>query len=85
MQDEIFHLTWFDVDLPRGVIHIRGFQERQRPFRADQSNGRSMLEGLRHTSEYVFPSQKTEGRLIDVKRRFDLAKKDAGIKRLPLP
>jgi len=23
MQDEIFHLTWFDVDLPRGVIHIR--------------------------------------------------------------
>ena len=30
--------------------------------------------------ESVFPSPKTEGRLIDVKFRFDKAKSDAGIK-----
>jgi len=41
-----------------------------------------MLEGLQQTSEYVFPSPKTEGRLIEVKRRFDLAKSDAGIRDL---
>src|SRR5438045_5709771 len=39
-----------------------------------------MLEGLPRTSEYVVPSPKTEGRLVDVKFRFDKAKRDAGIK-----
>ena len=39
-----------------------------------------MLEGLPHTNEHVFPSPRTKARLIDVKRRFDLAKSEAGIK-----
>ncbi|MEK6335676.1 MAG: tyrosine-type recombinase/integrase [Acidobacteriota bacterium] len=32
------------------------------------------------TSEHVFPSPTTKGRLVDVKRRFDFAKSEAGIK-----
>jgi integrase len=79
-QGEIFDLTWFDVDLPRGVIHIRVSKNGKDRFVPINQTIRAMLEGLAHTSEYVFPSPKTEGRLIDVKRRFDLAKSDAGIK-----
>ncbi len=79
-QGEIFNLTWFDVDLPRGVIHIRVSKNGKDRFVPINQTVRAMLEGLPHTSEYVFPSPKTKGRLIDVKRRFDLAKSDAGIK-----
>ena len=39
-----------------------------------------MLEGLPRISVYVFPSPKTKGRLVDVKFRFDKAKKEAGIR-----
>ena len=35
---------------------------------------------LQRTSEYVFPSPKTEGRLIDIKSSFDKAKREAGIR-----
>ena len=41
---------------------------------------RALLERLPRTSEYVFPSPKTKERLIDVKFRFDKAKRDAAIK-----
>ena len=41
---------------------------------------RTMLERLPRTSEYVFPSPRTKGRLVDVKFRFDKAKKEAGIR-----
>ena len=48
--------------------------------RRQQAREKEALEGLSRTSEYVFPSPKTKGRLIDVKRRFDFAKREAGIK-----
>ena len=79
-QGEIFDLTWFDVDLPRGVIHIRVSKNGKDRFVPINQTVRAMLEGLPHTNEHVFASPKTKGRLIDVKRRFDLAKSEAGIK-----
>jgi integrase len=79
-QGEIFDLTWFDVDLPRGVIHIRVSKNGKDRFVPINQTVRAMLEGLPHTNEHVFPSPRTKGRLVDVKRRFDLAKSDAGIK-----
>lgn len=79
-QGEIFDLTWFDVDLPRGVIHIRVSKNGKDRFVPINRTICAMLEGLPHTSEYVFPSPRTKERLVDVKRRFDLAKSDAGIK-----
>jgi len=48
--------------------------------RRQQAREKEALEGLSRTSEYVFPSPKTKGRLVDVKRRFDLAKSEAGIR-----
>jgi len=64
-QGEIFDLTWFDVDLLRGVIHIRVSKNGKDRFVPINQTIRAMLEGLAHTSEYVFPSPKTKGRLID--------------------
>ncbi len=79
-QGEIFNLTWFDVDFPRGVIHISVSKNGKDRFVPINQTVRKMLEGLSQTSEYVFPSPKTEGRLIDVKFRFDKAKNDAGLR-----
>jgi len=53
-QGEIFDLTWFDVDLPRGVIHIRVSKNGKDRFVPINQTVRAMLEGLPHTSEYVF-------------------------------
>jgi integrase len=78
-QGEIFDLTWFDVDLPRGVIHIQVSKNGKDRFVPINQTVRAMLEGLPHTNEHVFPSPRTKGRLVDVERRFDLAKSDAGI------
>ena len=79
-QGEIFNLTWFDVDLLRAVIHVRVSKNGKDRFVPINQTVRKMLEGLSRTSEYVFPSPKTNERLIDVKFRFDRAKRDAGIR-----
>src|SRR5258708_38541766 len=65
-QGEIFDLTWFDVDLPRGVIHIRVSKNGKDRFVPINQTVRAMLEGLPHTNEHVFPSPRTKGRLVDV-------------------
>lgn len=79
-QGEIFDLTWFDVDLSRGLLHVRVSKNGKDRFVPINQTVRTMLERLPRTSEYVFPNPKTEGRLIDVKFRFDKAKKEAGIR-----
>ena len=79
-QGEIFDLTWFDVDQSRDLLHVRVSKNGKDRFVPINQTVRRMLEGLPRTSEYVFPSPKTEGRLVDVKFRFDKAKKEAGIR-----
>src|ERR1043165_3128605 len=54
-----------------------GFKERKRSFRSYQSDGSHDVGKTATHSEYVFPSPKTEGRLVDVKFRFDKAKREA--------
>lgn len=78
-QGEIFSLTWFDVDLPRGLVHIRVSKNGKDRFVPINQTVRTMLEGMPRTEEYVFPSPKTKKRIVDVKSRFDKAKKDAEI------
>jgi len=70
-------LTWFDVDLSRGLLRVRVSKNGKDRFVPINQTVRRMLEGLPRTSEYVFPSPKTEGRLIDIKSSFDKAKKEA--------
>jgi integrase len=78
-QGEIFNLTWFHVDLSRGLIHVRVSKNGKDRFIPINQTVRTMLEGLPRISEYVFPSPKTKGRLVDVKFRFDKAKKGNNI------
>lgn len=79
-QGEIFNLSWFDVDFTRSLIHVRVSKNGKDRFVPINQTVREMLEGMPRTSEYVFPSPKTKERLVDVKFRFDKAKRDAGIK-----
>ncbi|HYN26364.1 MAG TPA: tyrosine-type recombinase/integrase [Pyrinomonadaceae bacterium] len=79
-QGEIFNLTWFDVDLPRGVIHVRVSKNGQRPFRPGQSDGPRDV-GRTTTHKRVYPSKSEDGWTgYRRKFRFDKEKSDAGIK-----
>lgn len=77
---EIFNLKWSDVDFDRGMIHVR--ESKSNKARTVPMNGtvRTLLVGLGRTSEYVFPSPKTGGRLNNIKRSFRRAVEQASIR-----
>ena len=76
---EIFNLMWFDIDIAREAIHVR--QSKNGKARAVPMNEtiKSLLQSLPKTSEQVFPSPKTGGRVIDVGRQFERAVGDVGL------
>lgn len=76
-QGEIFSLTWFNVDLLRGVLNVRQTKNNKDRYVPINQTVREMLESLPHVSEYVFPSPKTRGRIVDVKTSFDRARRKA--------
>ena len=78
-QGEIFRLTWFDVDLARNIIHVRQTKNGKDRFVPINQTVHELLERLPRTSEYVFPSPKTGGRIVDVKTTFDRAKRKAKV------
>jgi integrase len=76
---EIFNLQWFDVDMMRQAIKVRYTKSgKDRTIPMNQTV-RGLLEGLPKTSSYIFPSPKTGKRMIDLKRKFDEARKKAEI------
>jgi integrase len=77
---ELFHLAWQDVDLKRGVIrvvHTKNGERREIPM---TDTLRETLQQLpRHVdSAYVFPG-KTKHGLVDIRKRFNRALREAGI------
>lgn len=76
---EIFNLKWLDADFNRGMIQIRESKSNRMRVVPMNSTVRSLLNGLDHTSEFVFPSPKTGGRLNQIKRSFRRAVDKAGI------
>lgn len=74
---EIFDLKWFDVDFNRRIVHIRQSKSGRPRTIPLNATTQTLLEGLPKTSEYVFPSPKTERRLNDVGRQFERAVKNA--------
>jgi integrase len=78
-QGEIFNLTWFNVDLGRGVINVRQTKSGKDRYVPINQTMRELLERLPRASAYVFPSPKTGGRIVDVKTTFDAAKREAKI------
>ncbi len=79
-QGEIFKLTWFEVDLVRGEIHVRQTKNDKDRSVPINDTVREMLERLPRSSELVFPSPKTGRQIVEVKTTFDKAKRNAGIK-----
>ena len=76
---EIFNLKWFDLDFDRGVIHVR--KTKTKLNRVVPMNGRvrEVLNKQKRSSEFVFTSAKSNGRLMDVKKAFNTARMEAGI------
>jgi integrase len=78
-QRELFCLCWSDVDLGRGLIHVRATKVNKERFVPINLTARALLERLSHSADSVFPSPKTGRALVDVKRQFDRAKHTAGL------
>jgi integrase len=80
---ELFNLTWGDVDLKLKIIHIIGDKSksgssRQIPMNNECTNAIYSLLNNK-ISAYVFTSQKTGGRLVDIKKSFKTLLDQAGI------
>ncbi|MDQ1591629.1 MAG: hypothetical protein QOG71_2256 [Pyrinomonadaceae bacterium] len=78
-RSEIFNLRWFDTDMTRETVHVR--QSKNGKARAVPMNEtiKALLQSLPKTSEYVFPSPKTGGRVVDVGRQFERAVREVGL------
>lgn len=76
---EIFNLKWFDLDFDRGVMHVRKTKTKLNRVVPMNARVREVLNRQERSSEFVFTSEKTGGRLIDVKRAFNSARIEAGI------
>jgi len=76
---EIFNLKWFDLDFDRGLIQVRKTKTKLNRVVPMNMRVREVLNQQRRTSEFVFTSLKTGGRLTDVKKAFNTARVEAGI------
>ncbi|HXQ32868.1 MAG TPA: site-specific integrase [Anaerolineales bacterium] len=76
---EIFNLKWFDVDFGRGILQIRKTKTKLNRTVPMNTRVRDVLTLQPRTSEYVFTSPRTKGRLVDLKKGFNAARLAAGI------
>lgn len=77
---EIFHLKWFDLDFTRGLINIQESKSGTKRSVPMNETVKRLLISLKRKSEYVFPSPRTGGRLVDIKKAFRQAVDQAGLK-----
>lgn len=76
---EIFDLKWFDIDFDRGLIQVRVSKSNRKRLVPMNETVRLLLSSLEKTSEFVFPSPKTNNRLNQIKRSFCNAVRKAEI------
>ncbi len=76
--NEAKSLTWQDINFERGTIHVMGKGNRER-FVPISNTLRIALFAIKKDSGYVFPSRRTGGKLVDVRKAIAKAKKAAGI------
>lgn len=77
---EIFNLKWFDLDFGRAMILVQESKSGKKRFVPMNDTVRMLFSRLDKTSEFVFPSPKSGGRLDNVKRSFTRAIKVAGVR-----
>jgi integrase len=79
-RSELFSLTWQDVDFRLGVIrvvHTKNGERREIPM-TDTLRDTLLRLPRRLASEYLFPGKTGQG-LVDIRKRFHRALRDAGI------
>lgn len=78
---ELLNLRWEHVDFVRGIIHITNTKTDRNRDVPMNSEVREIMLGLQPetTEGYVFRNPKTGGKLIDVKKAFNSAVREAGI------
>jgi integrase len=77
---ELFSLTWQDVDLKHGVVRVvqtKSGERREIPL-SDTLRDTLLTLPRRLASDYVFPGKTGRG-LMDIRKRFHRALKEAGI------
>jgi integrase len=77
---EIFNLQWSDVDFERERMIVRKTKSSKERFVPMNSTVRKLLFSMERTSEYVFPSPRKGGRLVDLRKSFSGALREAKIK-----
>lgn len=77
---EIFNLKWSDLDFGRKLIQVQESKSNKKRVVPMNSTIEATLTRIARTSEYVFPSPKTGGRLDNVRRSFQRALENAGIR-----
>ncbi|HKG60173.1 MAG TPA: site-specific integrase, partial [Pyrinomonadaceae bacterium] len=76
---EIFGLKWFDLDFDRGTIQVRKTKTKLNRTVPMNARVREVLAQRPKSSEHVFTSPRTKGRLVDLKKGFNEARSAAGI------
>ncbi len=82
-RNEIFSLEWPDIDFQRARLIVRKTKAIKERFVPMNATVTEVLQSLpRLLCDYVFPSPKTNGKLIDIKKSFRGAVNLAEIKNL---
>lgn len=76
---EIYKLKWEDIDFRRGFIYIKKPKTGISQKIPLNDLTRDLLKKLNRTSEYVFPSPRGGGRIVDLKKQFNKIKQDAAL------
>ncbi|MDQ2977255.1 MAG: site-specific integrase [Acidobacteriota bacterium] len=79
---EIFGLQWFDLNFDCGLIHVRNTKNGKDRLIPMNATVRAVPGDQPKTSSFVFPSPRTEERLVEIKYAFSHALKDAKIRDL---
>lgn len=79
---EIFNLAWADIDFGRRTILVQQSKSGKKRIVPMNATVTEMLRNMTRRGELVFPSPRTGGKLIEIKRSFNRAMKEAKIKNL---
>jgi integrase len=79
---EIFNLAWTDIDFGRRTLIVQQSKSGKKRIVPMNATVTEMLKNMVRRGDLVFPSPRTGGKLIEIKRSFNRALKDAGIEDL---
>lgn len=76
--NEILTLQWADVELENGKAHLKDSKTGAKVLRLG-APAVALLEALPRINEWCFPSSKTEGHLVNLRKRWVVVCEHAGI------